>query len=122
MKRDRTLKSVKRKRALTEEEALPGRVRYHALRRHVEHLHDARQLLDLVLSRENGVARVQLGEDAACRWRSLINARRRESERSLAAQREVPIAQRSRNESRNESRSRGLVHLHTTQRDPVRAG
>lgn len=32
---------------------------------HAEHLHDARQLLLLVLAREQRVARVQLGNDAA---------------------------------------------------------
>ena len=51
----------------TEEQALSGRVRYHVVGRHVEHFHNAGQLFDLVLSGEDGVAGVQLGQDAPCR-------------------------------------------------------
>ena len=50
-----------------EEELLARRLLDQVLVRRAEDLHDAGQLLLLVLAREDGVARQQLGEDAAQR-------------------------------------------------------
>lgn len=52
----------------TEKEALPGRMADDVVRRRSQHFHDAGQLLDLVLARENWVARVQFRQDAACKY------------------------------------------------------
>jgi hypothetical protein len=51
---------------LTEKESSPGGGGEHSLRRQSEDLHDAGQLLHLVFAREERIARVQLGQDAAC--------------------------------------------------------
>ena len=55
-----------RQMKLTEEKAFPGRVSDDVLRWCAQHFHDAGQLFDFVLSGEDGVASVQLGQDATC--------------------------------------------------------
>ena len=57
---------TKKVNAFTEKEPFPGRVSDDVVGRRVQHFHDAGQLLDLVLARKDGIARVQFGQDATC--------------------------------------------------------
>ncbi len=54
-------KSIK----LTEEKSFPGSVSDDVVWWNIQDLHDAGELLNLVLSGKDGVSRVQLGQDAA---------------------------------------------------------
>lgn len=56
--------------ARVEEQPPPRGLVYHVFGRHVQHLHDARELLDLVLARKERIPGVQFRQNTACGKRS----------------------------------------------------